>query len=165
MIGRAGHRGGAFTLVELLVVLVILGIAASIVVAVFGSTGDLKTAAAARKLTSDLQYAQNFAITHQTKVRVAFDASGNSYTLLSVPDAGSATVMTHPITHKPYVVTLSSDEGLKNVSLGSVDFSGSTAIDFDALGAPDQGGQITVVSGSTLKTLTVAPVTGKISIQ
>src|SRR5215475_9916349 len=59
--GRSHLRRG-FTLVEILAVVVILGIASAIIIPQIGSRDDMKAAAAARVLIADLIYAQNLAI-------------------------------------------------------------------------------------------------------
>jgi prepilin-type N-terminal cleavage/methylation domain-containing protein len=159
------RRHSGFTLAELLVVIVIISMASVIALAVFSNTGDIKAGAAARTLTHDLQYAQNYAITNQTSVRVSFDANTNTYTLLEVPDDGEPVVLTHPVTKQPYVVTITSTRGMESVDISDADFSGSTLVVYDKLGSPDNGGAITLGSGNTVKTVSVAPVTGKVSIR
>ena len=56
---------GAFTLVELMVVIIILAIVAAITVPSLSSGADFQALSAARMLMADLQYAQDFAVTHQ----------------------------------------------------------------------------------------------------
>src|SRR5690242_16864757 len=77
---RSKGRAAGFTLVEILVVVVILGIAAAVIVPNMGTRSDLKAAAAARMIMADLIYAQNRAISTQTKHYVTFDTSASPQT-------------------------------------------------------------------------------------
>src|SRR5438067_9722696 len=96
------HR--AFTLIEMLAVIVIMGIAAGIVIPQIGSRDDLRTASAAREVMADLIYAQNRAISTQLKHYVHFD--GNTYTLYTrTDDSLELSAITHPLTKAPYVQT------------------------------------------------------------
>src|SRR5260221_11201513 len=91
----------AFTLVEILVVVVILGITAAIVVPQIGTQSDLKAAAAAREIMADLIYAQNRSIATQTKHYVVFNttAGSQSYRI----KMGSALVdIPQPVTKETY---------------------------------------------------------------
>ncbi len=153
-----------FTLVELMAVLVILGLAAAIVVPMVSNTGDIEASAAARKLTSDLLFAQNHAITHQTRVRLSFDCDANQYTLAEVPASGDPVVLTHPVTRRPFVVGFNAVEGLEKVDLASADFSSLPQVEFDSLGAPSQGGTVILTSGTFSRGVSVAPVTGKVTV-
>src|SRR6476661_4283988 len=77
-----------FTLVEILAVLVIIGIASAIVIPQLATRDDLRAAAAARILVADLIYAQNMAISQQRPIYVRFDKANNKYSLLSVANSG-----------------------------------------------------------------------------
>src|SRR3954465_10923815 len=94
---RAGRLNG-FTLVEILVVVIILGIAGAIIVPSIGSRDDLKAAAAARVIMADLIYTQNLAITSQGNRYIAFNVGAQSY---SVTDSAGG-VITHPVNQTPY---------------------------------------------------------------
>lgn len=161
---RASSRRRGFTLAEMLVVLVIIGMIAAIAVPMLSSTGDLDTSAAARALTSDLDYAQNYAITHQTRVRVMFDTANNTYTLMEDPESGSPIILTHPVNKKPYVIAYATSSGLKTVNLSTADFGGQASITYDSLGAPDSGGSVSVSVGSVTRQISVAAVTGKVTV-
>src|SRR5205823_6404761 len=93
-----GRRRG-FTLVEILVVVIILGIAGAIIVPSIGSRDDLKAAAAARVIMADLIYTQNLAIINQGNRFVAFDTAAQTY---SVTDSAGVVVQ-HPVNHVNYV--------------------------------------------------------------
>src|SRR5262245_1732270 len=77
--GRAGAAVAGFTLVEILVVVVILGIASAIIIPQIGSRDDLTAASATRVIMADLIYAQNRAIATQKWHYVQFD--GQRYVL------------------------------------------------------------------------------------
>ena len=105
---------------------------------------------------SDLEYAQNQAITTQTPVSVTFSVSGNSYTV-----SNASGTLIHPISKQAYIVDFDTTGGFGNVSVSSASFGGASVVTFDALGAPDNGGTVTVVAGPQTYTVTVAPVSGR----
>jgi type II secretion system protein H len=83
--GAPGPGGAGFTLVEILAVIVILGIASAIVIPQIGTRDDMRVKAAARTLIADLIYAQNLAISTGQVVYVRFDVAGNQYSMLTNP--------------------------------------------------------------------------------
>jgi general secretion pathway protein H len=151
-----------FTLVELLVVMAILMIAAAIVIPQAVGTSSFKAQSAARLAMSDLEYAQNQAIVVQSPVKVQFSPAGNSYTIL---DVNKSQPLVHPITKKVYTVDFATQAGLKGVSLDSADFGGAAEVTFDSLGAPDRGGTVTVSAGVHAYRVTVAPVSGRVKVE
>ena len=76
----APSRAG-FTLIEILVVVVILGIAAAVIVPQIGSRADLKATSAARLIMADLIYVQNRSISQQKYHYIQFDPATASYTV------------------------------------------------------------------------------------
>ena len=62
---RSDRLGRGFTLVVLLVVIILIGIAAAVVVPRMAQSSDVQVISAARILAADLQYAQNLAISSQ----------------------------------------------------------------------------------------------------
>jgi type II secretion system protein H len=149
-----------FTLVEILAVVVIIAIAAAMVVPRLGSTGDVQAMAAMQETVANLQYAQNEAIVLQTPITVAFDANADSYVLR---DANS-TPLKHPITKWDFRVPFRTTRGTDQVDLMTANFNGQPAVTFDTLGAPTQGGSITLGAEGYTYRLDVAPVTGKITV-
>lgn len=155
---NSSRAPSGFTLVELVVVIIILAIAAAIVLPRAFGTADLRAQSAARILVSDLEYAQNTAIVLQSDITVSFDVSGNSYEVSN----GSETLI-HPITHQEYVVDFDTKHGFDGVSIDAVDFNGASAVTFNSLGAPDADGTVDVGAGEHTYRITVAPVTGRVT--
>lgn len=149
----------AFTLVELLIVIMLIGIMAVAVVPSVLNTTDTQAVGAARLITGDLQYAQNEAIANQEPVTVTFSASGNSYQL-----ADTSGVLTNPMSKGTYSVAFSASRELSQVDIVAVDFDGATTVTFDEMGAPDVGGTITIQAGARLMTLTIADATGLVTV-
>src|SRR3954463_12559475 len=89
----------AFTLVEILVVVIILGIAGAIIVPNLGTRDDLKAAAAARVIMADMIYTQNLAITNQGNRYMTFDVVAQKYSVID----NTGAVITHPVDHVPYI--------------------------------------------------------------
>ena len=149
---------GAFTLAEMVVVIIIMAIAAAIIIPQAVGTSSLQAQSAARMVMADLEYAQSEAIFTQSLVTVTFDSAGNSYTI-----SNASGPLVHPINKEEYVVDLDSQTGLESVSISAVSFAGS-AVTFDALGAPDSGGSVTVSAKEHAYQITVAPVSGRVTV-
>ena len=170
----------AFTLVEILVVVVILGITAAIVVPQIGTQSDLKAAAAAREVMADLIYAQNRSIATQTKHYVVFDTTAGSQKY-SIKMGSGMVDIPHPITKDTsYVVKLGQkNTPLADISLGAVSFESFTTIAFDELGVPysydpsttnttalstSGGSTIQIKCGAYTLTVSIEPYTGEIKV-
>ncbi len=135
-----------FTLVEILTVVLILGIASAIIAPQIGSRGDLKCRAAARVLVSDLIYAQNLAIAQQKWTYVKFDAAGESYQVMDAAGpAGVDRIITNPVLKDPFVTKMgpNSNSSLSDVRIQSAVMNGvdtayrpSFTVAFDELGTP-----------------------------
>ena len=156
---RATWATGAFTMAEILVVVIILAVAAAIVVPMAVDTGDLQASSGAQMLAADLQYAQNMAITTQQLVTVTFEPTANRYTL-----SNASGTLIHPIKKTAYVVDFDTTDGLSKLRLMSASFASTTVVRFDELGAPSNAGVVTLQAGASILRINVAAATGRITV-
>jgi prepilin-type N-terminal cleavage/methylation domain-containing protein len=153
----------AFTLVEVLVVVAIIGIAGAIVVPQMLRAGSLSIQAAGRSIIADLLYAQNDAIAMQSGRRVVFDVPNNRYRLTDA----AGTTLTVPWksgVSGNYVVDFGADSRFQGVKLTAASFSGQAHLEYDDLGAPSTGGTVELEASGFRYRITVAPMTGRVSI-
>jgi type II secretion system protein H len=155
-------RHPGFTLVEILVVVVILGIAGAIVVPQLGTRDDRTSEAAARVMMADLIYAQNLAITQQSNLYVMFQLTPtpSQYSLVRSSDM---TVVSHPVNKTPYTVVFGTggSSGMQGITLVSADFKGQSATTYQTIGFDEIGMPVVLYNGATSQALT----SGSIVIQ
>jgi type II secretory pathway pseudopilin PulG len=166
----------AFTFVEVLAVVVILGIASALILPQVSQQNDQDTAAAARIVIADLLYAQNRAIATQTMHYVTFDTAHQQYSLYS--SMSPPTVIQHPVNRNSYTMTFG-QAGQNNISenvvLKSASFNGQPTIAFDETGVPysysagmttslSGSGTIVLGAGGYSLTISVAQDTGEITV-
>lgn len=170
-------RQFAFTLVEILVVVVILGIVATIILPQIGNRDDLRAASMARAVMADLAYAQGRAVTLQQPQYVRFDTVNNKYDVLS-QITPTPQIITHPVNKTPFTVLLGSGrkDNLKDVVLDAVSFDTRTVLMFDELGTPRSynlatntsaamvAGSVRLKSHNYTMTITVEPYSGELKV-
>ena len=161
-----------WTLIELMVVLVILVIAAGVVIPMVTGTEDMQARSAARMVAADLQFGQNTAITTQTNVngpvagvKVIFTPktqnTRGSYKLIY--DDNKSSAVKNPMTGADYNVVFSSSTGFGSLFVVSTTFAQNT-VEFDATGAPSNAGSVTVQAGTSVYQVAVAASTGKVTV-
>jgi prepilin-type N-terminal cleavage/methylation domain-containing protein len=167
----------AFTFTEVLVVVVILGIASAVVLPQVSGHDDLNTAAAARIVMADLLYAQNRAIATQKMHYITFDTVNQQYTLYC--SMAPAQVIEHPVNRNNYTMTFGQDgqnNVAQNVVMTSASFGGQPTIAFDETGVPysysagtatalSAAGAVVLTGGSYSLTISVAQDTGEITVK
>ncbi len=164
---KKNQRG--FTLIEMVLVVMIIGIAAACVVPMFTSAASFQVKSAADMIAADLEYVKSLSISKQQPYSVVFDNSNESYEIRDP----NGNVITNPVTQKPYEFNFTQDSRVNSVDINVADFDGSSAVTFDDLGSPYSGtdlssplnsGTVDITAGEYQTTVKVEAVTGYISI-
>jgi len=158
------RRFSGYTLIEVLTVVTIMGLAGAVIVPQMLAAGTLGVQAAARMVISDILYAQNEAIARQSQRSVVFDETNNTYQLndasgnpISVSwQAGNGT--------SDYKIDFANDSRFSGVTLENVDFNDTNTLSFDALGAPSSGGTLDLVFNGNRYRIVVAAFTGRVTV-
>ncbi len=161
-------------MVELMVVLAIIAIAAAIVVPMASSAGSMQIRAAVTMVATDLEYAKSLAISRGHRYAVVFNAGAAGYQIEDLSKAVGALyrIVDHPVRMGfKYIVNFATDSHLSQVNIVDANFDTTNAVSFDYLGSPFNGGGanlnsgvVTLRAGSITRTVSVQPVTGYISI-
>jgi len=157
-----------FTLIEVLIVVVIIAIAAMTVVPMVSSAAGVQIRSAANMIAADLEYAKSMAISRGQRYSVVFDKDTESYSIRN--QAGA--IIAHPVKKGfNYIIDFRNDSRLNKVDIANVGFDATSEIKFDYLGSPYNGsnnplnsGVINLQAGGATATITVEPVTGFISV-
>ena len=179
---RRVHR--AYTLIELLIVIAVLGLAAAVLIPSMSGRGDFDTQAAVRALIADISFAQSDALANQGFRRIYFYDDGTGWCLMRVAeadlsedfDAVTADYLTDPLmsgaNNGVYAVRLGNDDRFGSVRIESVALDGDTRqLTFDELGGsvgaagiPGTGGAIVLRSPDAAYRLDLSPLTAKIRV-
>lgn len=158
----------AFTLIEVLIVVVLLGIVAALALPMTGTAGATRAIAAGRLLQADLEYAQHESIAHaDDPCLLKVDQANQRYWIARASDV--KTPITDPASQGAFLVTFGSGRAhmLAGVTIDSYSLDGDDELHFDAFGQPDQTTASTIVlacDGVTM-TLSVDPATGEVTAQ
>jgi len=158
---RIPNPYSGFTLIELIMVVVVLIVLATVIGPKISDTlKGTRVNTAARKIATDIRYAQSLAISTQALHGVIFNPNpANTYSIYS---PSSANIIWNQFSGGLYTVQLNAGE------YDGVTIDGSYEVTFDALGSPTLGGgsSVTISAGGSapVRTITVAASTGKVSI-
>ena len=177
-------RRRGYTLIELLITIAVMGLAAAIVVPQFSGTDSMRVQAAVRNIIADITFAQADALAHQEYRRVHFYDDGSGYAIVRVTNADYAAAWdddTADYIFDPlatgasagqYIVDLTADDRFEGVVITDVDIdNGGADIVFDPMGGsimsgdvPGVGGSIDLEAGDNSYTISIAPFTAYLTV-
>ncbi len=165
------HYIKSFTVIELIIVILIMGILTAVTLPRLEIHNNIKLQGAGKKIISDLRYSQNIAISKHTDTRLIFDPINNIYTAYSWDDS-SWQVLKDPYTRQDLFLDLDTSS-FSGVSISSADFGGTNTLKYDWQGIPkDINDNILSTAGTIMlnckgqtATINVTPQTGRITFQ
>lgn len=167
----------AFTLIEILIVVALLGIAGAMVIPAMGSTGSLRIQAAIRTIVADITVAQSEAVAFQERRALVFNVEASSYRVISVPgntlDPENNTLYDPSRRGGQYIVSFADEDRYGDARITAASFDGQPALIFDAMGGPiadpgantpSAGGSITVTGSGQTFIIAVEAFTGRVTV-
>jgi MSHA pilin protein MshC len=155
-----------FTLVEMVMVLVLIGILAAYAIPRFDGFYSIKLDGNMKKIISDIRYCQQMAVSRHANTRIVFDPSADTYRAEEQPGgAGIWSGIKDPFTRADLVMNYRSDPQYKGIDIVSANFNSSNVLLFDWQGASLSGGNVVFNYLGNIRTLVVANNTGKVSLQ
>lgn len=162
-----GRRG--YTLVEILIVVTVLGIAGALVVPAMGGTGVLRVQAAVRTIIADLTEAQSDALAYQRPRAVVFEPENGRYLVTRV---NGATI--DPETDMILDRTINHGNQFGDSAISATRFDTDNVLIFDEMGGPiarpgettpASTGTITVTGSGQTFVISVEAYTGRVTVE
>lgn len=167
----------AFTAIEFIMVIVIVGILAALIIPRFDVFYGMKFRGGVKKLESDIIYVQNVAITQHTNTRIVFDTVNNIYTAkrcnASCTLEANWQYLKDTFSRQDLIVDYRADAQYGGIDIVSADFGGTSTLRFDWQGIPknSSGNNLTSEGRVSLSyrdndlTVSVIPQTGKLALE
>ena len=147
-----------FTLVELVIVIVVLGIVSVYAAMKSVSAAEATLPSQAQKMASDIRHTQTLAYTWGKRLRISITSGVNGSYSVSCVTAGASPCDTSP------VIDPATGNGFSVALQKNVVLDPSPTLDFNSLGQPSAAVSYTATSGGSTKTIWVAALTGYVTV-
>ena len=178
----------SYTLIELIMVMAVLALAAALLVPNIAGSDSMKLQAAVRLLIADLSFAQSDALANQEFRRVVFYDDGSGYCLIEVLGAETTPAdLDDPgvnYVYDPlgmmgrYIIDFATDNRFEGVffsaaTIDGIDLNARPEITYDLMGGtvlsnsaslPGTGGSVTLSYKDSSYEIDIAPFTGKLTV-
>lgn len=163
----SGRSLRAYTLIEVMIVVFILGVVAAMALPMLGETRSARLQAAAELLAADVNFAQLDSVAHSDDPRlIVFNTASHSYYLATVSTPERP--MTHPVGKGPYLVQFGVGRAAESAGVRIVALSvgGDDQLRFGTFGQLDQAAPATVTLGldQLRQTVTIDPINAEVTI-
>lgn len=129
----------SYTIIELIMVIVIVGILAALTIPRFQSFYYIKLNGAMKKVIADIRYAQQLAISEHTNTKLVFNIGADTYTAQKYnPNTGTWVNITDPFTRGNLSINFTTDPQYGGIDIFSTGLS-SAALRFTWQGTPQEG--------------------------
>lgn len=180
--GSDGRLQNGFTFIEILIILLLMGIMATIAMpSLQAGLESSRLTAAAGEITVALEYGQLTAMTSGGQARVTIDADADSILVERFEitgdimtggaqiaendiETGTFTNLAHPFNRgEEYSILFADEERFEGVDISASTFGAGNSVTFDALGRPSNGGTVTLSLGDRQVTLTTDALSGRVT--
>jgi prepilin-type N-terminal cleavage/methylation domain-containing protein len=149
---------GGFTLIELVVVIVVVGIVAAYAMMKNSSAAVYTLLSQAQTMAADVRHTQSLATTWGRRLRITAVAGSNGTFSVSCVTAGASPCDTSP------VINPSTGTAFTTTLKEGVVLAGPATLDIDSLGKPSAAATYTVSSSGSSINVNVAAITGLVVV-
>lgn len=156
-----------FTLIEVVMVIVIVGILTAIAIPRFQAFYAVKLDGAAKKVISDIRYVQQIAIANHTSTRIVFDPVTERYRAEEESPRGSNfwRAISSPFMSGSMTADFTKDPQYAGINITSPSFGAGSTLMFDWRGQPVSGGSVTLSYNDNTRRVEVVGTTGQVKAQ
>lgn len=161
MVPTRGRRSSGFTILELLILMVVLGIAASVGIPSYFSRPDVTLKNAAELLANDLREVGGRAAVYRKSLRLRFDEDGGGY---SATDR-SGQLLVSPYGAGAFVRRYDVDAVFRGVTIEALEPETPRSVTFDPTGTASNSIAVTIGYGGETRVVTLAARSGLVVVE
>ena len=152
-----------FTLIELIMVMIIIGILSVVFVTRIIETSSLNYGISLSAIKDHIRYASDYATSKNVTTVVSFDVGNNQYSLFEEDQSGR-TILINPEDGQNFTITLGVDR-FKGVDLTGINVNSTNEIKFVSYGVPFDANDVKLTTQAYIEinsanAITIYPVSG-----